>query len=278
MLALCSFLQSVCHMLCAFTQRTFSVNKQMYRSYALLMAGTVLVAVMTFGASGFSGNGHNAITAYAETTPFEESDPESETGEAAEVTEAKIQVRLIGSEQIKEGRLLAGDTLMRSVLEEQELRRRKEAAAEKNKEEIRQIQEKREKEAKKQEARRALGAQEYEVLTRIVQAEAGICDMKGRILVANVILNRVRDSEFPDTVTEVVYQKAQFSPVLDGRIETCRVTEQTIEAVDRALAGEDYSQGALYFMNRQRSYAKNISWFDSRLTFLFHHDGHEFFK
>lgn len=119
---------------------------------------------------------------------------------------------------------------------------------------------------------------DYEVLQRIVEAEAGICDAKGRILVANVIINRVRSKEFPDTITGVVYQKSQFSPVQNGRINSCVVSPETVEAVDRALAGEDYSQGALYFMNRGRSKAGNVSWFDQRLTYLFQHDGHEFFR
>lgn len=119
---------------------------------------------------------------------------------------------------------------------------------------------------------------DYETLKRIVEAEAGICDIKGRILVANVIINRVRNQEFPDTITEVVYQKSQFSPVSNGSLNTCTVTPETIEAVDRALAGEDYSQGALYFMNRGRSKSSNVSWFDHSLTYLFQHDRHEFFK
>lgn len=121
-------------------------------------------------------------------------------------------------------------------------------------------------------------AQDYEVLLRIVQAEAGICDRRGRILVANVILNRVRSSEFPDNITDVVFQESQFSPVIDGSINQVAVTEQTIECVDLALNGEDYSEGALYFMNRSKSQSKNVSWFDGRLTYLFTHDGHEFFK
>ena len=115
-------------------------------------------------------------------------------------------------------------------------------------------------------------------MTRIVEAEAGGCDAKGRILVANVVLNRVKSKEFPNTITEVVYQKSQFSPVFDGRLRTCRVSEKTVEAVNRALAGEDYSQGALYFMNRSHSRSRNVSWFDRSLTFLFQHEDHEFFR
>ncbi len=121
-------------------------------------------------------------------------------------------------------------------------------------------------------------ARDYEVLLRIVQAEAGICDAKGKIMVANVIINRVRNSEFPDTITDVVYERSQFSPVSDGRINTCEITQETIECVDRALAGEDYSEGALYFMNRRGSASSNIEWFDRKLTFVKEHGGHEFFK
>ena len=120
--------------------------------------------------------------------------------------------------------------------------------------------------------------QDYEVLKRIVEAEAGGCDMKGRILVANVILNRVRDGEFPSTITDVVYQRSQFSPVSDGRLNSCSVSEKTVEAVNRALSGEDYSQGALFFMNRIRSRSSNVSWFDRNLTYLFQHEKHEFFR
>ncbi len=112
---------------------------------------------------------------------------------------------------------------------------------------------------------------------RIVQAEAGICDPKGKILVADVIINRVLSGKFPDSVKAVVYQPSQFQPVSNGTINTVKVTAETIECVDRALAGEDYSNGALYFMNRRAS-GSAASWFDRRLTYLFAHDGHEFFR
>ena len=115
------------------------------------------------------------------------------------------------------------------------------------------------------------------MLLRIVQAEAGICDPKGKILVADVIINRVLSGKFPDSVKAVVYQPSQFQPVSNGTINTVNVTAETIECVDRALAGEDYSNGALYFMNRRAS-GSAASWFDRRLTYLFAHDGHEFFR
>ena len=126
-----------------------------------------------------------------------------------------------------------------------------------------------------------LSADDYEVLCRIVQAEAGCEDMVGRILVANVVLNRVRDERFPDTVREVVFQysgsTAQFSPVADGSYARVVVTEETKEAVERAIHGEDYSEGALYFAARRAAGIEKMRWFDRYLTSLFTYGGHEFF-
>lgn len=98
----------------------------------------------------------------------------------------------------------------------------------------------------------SLEDQEYQVLLKIVEAEAGCEDTEGRMLVANVVMNRVRNGYFPNTVTEVVYQRqdgtAQFSPVSDGRIDTVNVSQGTIDAVARVMNGEDISQGALFFL------------------------------
>lgn len=122
---------------------------------------------------------------------------------------------------------------------------------------------------------------DYETLLKIVEAEAGGEEMKGKILVANVILNRVASEEFPDTVEEVVYQVSggspQFTPTADGRIDEVTVTESTREAVDRAISGEDYSQGALYFLAKRHSEGQNVSWFERHLTWLFSCGGHEFY-
>lgn len=119
---------------------------------------------------------------------------------------------------------------------------------------------------------------DYQALLSIVQAEAGGCDDTGKILVANVVLNRVRSDRFPDSIADVVYQKSQFSPVADGSIHRAEVSESTKACVNRALGGEDYSRGALFFMNRGASQPGNVSWFDRELTFVLQHGAHEFFK
>lgn len=123
---------------------------------------------------------------------------------------------------------------------------------------------------------------EMEVLLRIVEAEAGTEDEDGKLLVANVVLNRVESDRFPDNVTDVVFQQSggvtQFSPVASGRYYTVKVSEETVSAVGRALMGEDISQGALFFASRRYAGSEEMRWFEEKLTFLFAHGGHEFYK
>ena len=277
MLTLHSFLRSVVLFVKSLTVKA---TKQMYRSSSVVMAGMMVVAIIAFSANGFGGGGRNALAA----PMTEESDAidkaEEENEGSGLVTEAKVQFGHLNTD--REGQHLAGALLEADVREKQ----RKQAAAQTQIETLQKqiLKERQEEEARKkaEEERRAARRikytdEDYQVLLRIVQAEAGICDPKGKILVADVIINRVLSGKFPDSVKAVVYQPSQFQPVSNGTINTVKVTAETIECVDRALAGEDYSNGALYFMNRRAS-GSAASWFDRRLTYLFAHDGHEFFR
>lgn len=127
-----------------------------------------------------------------------------------------------------------------------------------------------------------LSDKDCEALLRIVEAEAGGEDQDGKLLVANVVLNRVNSDEFPDSVVEVVMQReqgiAQFSPTVDGRYQSVKVSDDTRDAVERALYGEDISQGALYFCAREKADSEKLQWFDRKLTRLFAYGNHEFFQ
>lgn len=119
-------------------------------------------------------------------------------------------------------------------------------------------------------------------LELLVEAEAGGEDYEGKLLVANVVLNRMVSEDFPDTVTEVIFQRnrkvTQFSPVGSGRIYEVTAGEETKKAVQDALEGKDVSKGALYFAARKIAAPKKMQWFDENLTFLFRHGGHDFFR
>lgn len=116
------------------------------------------------------------------------------------------------------------------------------------------------------------------ILERIVEAEAGDQTETGRQMVANVIINRVKSSQFPDSVKEVVFAHRQFSPVRNGSYYRVSVSSLTKKAVEKALKEKDNTKGALYFMYRAGSDAGNISWFDRDLTWLYEYGCHEFFK
>lgn len=125
----------------------------------------------------------------------------------------------------------------------------------------------------------SVSKEDYQCLLRIVQAEAGGEDAYGKRLVANVILNRVVSGEFPNTVTGVVFQKGQFSPIRNGAYDRAQVSESTRSAVDEVLAkGVDEANGALYFFARQYTSAEKAEWFDTALTKVAQHGVHEFYK
>lgn len=115
-------------------------------------------------------------------------------------------------------------------------------------------------------------SEEIAILERIVEAEATGEDIYGKILVANVVLNRVLSDDFPDTIKRVVFKKGQFQPIQDGRYYDVEITDSTREAVKRVIEkGEDYSGGALYFRSDDVE-----KWRDFRE--LFTYGGHTFYK
>lgn len=124
--------------------------------------------------------------------------------------------------------------------------------------------------------------EDIEILMKIVESEAGCENREGKLLIANVVINRVKDKRFPDNVKDVVYQRkqnvTQFSPVSNGRINKVKISDETKDVIYSALMGEDISKGALYFMARQFANADNVKWFDNNLKFLFAYGGHEFYQ
>lgn len=130
--------------------------------------------------------------------------------------------------------------------------------------------------------RLGLTEEDYNNLLRIVEAEATGGGEKSKKMVANVVLNRVQDNHFPDTVTKVVFQSCtdgtpQFSPTKDGRFYKVTVTDETKKVVDEVLNGKDESNGALFFLNRKTASGSSVAWFDSRLKYLFECGGHSYY-
>ncbi|WP_066632669.1 cell wall hydrolase [Desulfolucanica intricata] len=91
---------------------------------------------------------------------------------------------------------------------------------------------------------------DFDLLARIITAEADSESYTTKVAVGAVILNRVESPLFPDTIPGVVYQVAygryQFEPVLNGWINR-PASAESIRAAKDALNGWDPTGGALYF-------------------------------
>ena len=111
------------------------------------------------------------------------------------------------------------------------------------------------------------------ILLQIAMAEAGDQDIEGKALVMNVIMNRIRDDEFPSTVEDVVMQPGQFEPVDNGSFYEVTPDWGCVEALEMVADGWDESCGATYF---EESY--DGSWQSSNLEKLFVHGCHTFYR
>ncbi len=83
-------------------------------------------------------------------------------------------------------------------------------------------------------------------LSHIINAESGNQPLSGKMAVGNVVLNRVADSRFPDTVKGVVFQKNQFSPVKNGTINLTPNAESVL-AAKLCLDGGEALENVLWF-------------------------------
>ena len=86
------------------------------------------------------------------------------------------------------------------------------------------------------------------LLSRLVYGEARGESYTGQVAVAAVVLNRVKSSSFPNTISGVIYQKGAFDAVSDGQINLTPDSTARKAAQD-ALNGWDPSYGAIYYFN-----------------------------
>ncbi len=114
-------------------------------------------------------------------------------------------------------------------------------------------------------------------LARIIHAEARGEPLLGEIAVGNVVLNRVRSKEYPNTIYGVIFDKkfgVQFSPVSDGSIYNTP-SYNSVLAAKICLEGFDTSEGALFFLRPETS---SSSWIPNSRPYLFSIGKHDFYK
>ncbi len=101
---------------------------------------------------------------------------------------------------------------------------------------------------------------DYNLLARVISAEARGEPYSGQVAVGAVILNRVKHSSFPDSVAGVVYQKGAFTCMTDGQINVA-VADSAYKAARDALNGWDPSGGSIYYYNPKTA---KSSWIRTR--------------
>ncbi len=85
-------------------------------------------------------------------------------------------------------------------------------------------------------------------LSRVISSESGNQSLEGKIAVGTVVINRVEDSRFADTIEGVIFSPGQFSPVAYGTIYRTP-TEESVLAAKLCLDGAREAEDSLYFLN-----------------------------
>ncbi len=93
-----------------------------------------------------------------------------------------------------------------------------------------------------------ISSSDLNLLARCVYGEARGEPYNGQVAVAAVVLNRVRSSKFPNTVSGVIYQPGAFTAVSDGQINLTP-NDTAYQAARDALGGWDPTGGCLYYYN-----------------------------
>ena len=120
-----------------------------------------------------------------------------------------------------------------------------------------------------------ISTEDQNKLCKLAFAEAGNQDVDGKALVMLVVLNRVESDKFPDSISEVIFARNQFSVTTNGMYENAPNDDPgCLEALELVMQGYDISQGATYF----ESVKSYDSWHYKNLNFLFEHGDHWFYN
>ncbi|MFC4598417.1 cell wall hydrolase [Cohnella hongkongensis] len=91
--------------------------------------------------------------------------------------------------------------------------------------------------------------EDYRLLAKLVQVEVGYETYEAHLAVANVVLNRVADPRFPNTIRDVIYSGKQFPPAHNGLLDKSKPNATVLRAAKDALNGKNNVKDAVYFYN-----------------------------
>lgn len=91
---------------------------------------------------------------------------------------------------------------------------------------------------------------DIQLMARAINGEARGEPYEGQVAVGAVILNRVKDSRFPNSISGVIYQPGAFTAVSDGQINAAISEGSTVyKAAQDAINGWDPTSGCVYYFN-----------------------------
>ena len=91
---------------------------------------------------------------------------------------------------------------------------------------------------------------DIQLMARAINGEARGEQYEGQVAVGAVILNRVKDSRFPNSISGVIYQSGDFTAVSDGQINASISEGSTVyKAAQDAMNGWDPTGGCIYYFN-----------------------------
>lgn len=99
----------------------------------------------------------------------------------------------------------------------------------------------------------SLSEAEIYQLAKMIYAEARGESYTGQVAVGAVIMNRIESNQFPNTLTEVLYQKNQFTAINDGQFDALSPDSTAMSAAYDAAAGVDPTKDSLFYWNPQKA-------------------------
>lgn len=224
----------------------YNQNRQLMRACYAAAAGLILL-------TGFTSLAAEQHTAETEAVQVQEEGRTETTADGAAWDFAEIAAGI--HEDTVVGIKAAAEKAHEDYTEKVEEERRKAEEAEK------EAQRKAEEEAAREAAAQAAAqtaAEEKELLAALIFCEAGNQPYEGQVAVGAVVMNRVNSGQFPDTITDVIYQSGQFTPAMTGWLDSVLAsdgyTDSAMQAAADALAGSNPIGDCLYFSTGGNGY------------------------
>lgn len=120
-----------------------------------------------------------------------------------------------------------------------------------------------------------LSIEDANLLMKLGASESGDCGSDAQFLTMLVVMNRLKDKRFPDSIKDIIYQDSQFAVIDNGKFDKTEPNVDSHIALAWIEMGMDDSQGAIYF---EASTNSSNSWHCQNKEFLYEAYGQKYYK